>query len=175
MLPFFSETTYLTDIWVYQCCVRSRENAVPFSQNPFYRQSILQTKYWAGSSIFFIFAPLPREEGGGGFSEGRGVSLKSEEKGRKKGGGGVDAGKGSGAFLGGEEGSVGGANTVLFGIFAFFPVFFSVFWEFWWAHTVIFGIFAIFPVFFSVFGDFWWENPVLFGKKSSFYRVLQCF
>ena len=32
---------------------------------------------------------------------GGGISLKSEEKEGKKGGGGVDAGKGSGAFLGG--------------------------------------------------------------------------
>ena len=47
----------------------------------------------------------------------------------------------------------GGANTVLFGIFAFFPLFFSVFWELWWAHTVLFGISAIFPVF-SVFWGF---------------------
>ena len=36
--------------------------------------------------IFFSFAPLLREEGGGGVSEGRGNSLKSEEEGGKRGG-----------------------------------------------------------------------------------------
>ena len=50
--------------------------------------------------IFFIFAPLLSEEGGGG-SEGRGNFSKIRGKrGKKGGGGGVDAGKGSGAFLG---------------------------------------------------------------------------
>ena len=40
----------------------------------------------------------------GGVQRGGGISLKSEEKGEKGGGGGggVDAGKGSGAFFGGE-------------------------------------------------------------------------
>ena len=42
------------------------------------------------------------EEGGGGVQRGGGISLKSEEKGGKKGEAGVDAGKWSGAFLGGE-------------------------------------------------------------------------
>ena len=39
--------------------------------------------------IFFIFAPLLREEGqgGGGVQRGGGISLKSEEKGGKGGGG----------------------------------------------------------------------------------------
>ena len=55
--------------------------------------------------IFFFFAPLLREEGGGGGgSEGRGNFSKNRGKRRKKGGGGVDAGKGSGAFLGGRRG-----------------------------------------------------------------------
>ena len=40
----------------------------------------------------------------GGFRGEGGTSLKSEEKGgKKRGGGGVDAGKGSGAFLGGRD------------------------------------------------------------------------
>ena len=38
----------------------------------------------------------------GGFSEGRGNSLNQRKKGGKRGG--VDAGKGSGAFLGGRRG-----------------------------------------------------------------------
>ena len=51
--------------------------------------------------IFFIFPPFLREGGGGVRGEG-GIPLKSEEKRGTKGGGrgGVDAGKGSGHFLG---------------------------------------------------------------------------
>ena len=59
---------------------------------------------WAGSSDIFYFCPSSKGRGwgGGGVQRGGGLSLKSEEKGGKKGGGGVDAGKGSGAFLGGR-------------------------------------------------------------------------
>ena len=58
--------------------------------------------FWAGSSDIFIFAPLLREEGGGG-SEGReNFSKITGKRGKKGGGGGVDAGKGSGASLGGR-------------------------------------------------------------------------
>ena len=55
---------------------------------------------------YFLFLPLfqGKREGGGG-SEGRGNFSKIRGKGGKKGGGGgVDAGKGSGAFLGGRRG-----------------------------------------------------------------------
>ena len=53
--------------------------------------------------IFFIFPPFLREGGGGGVRGEGGIPLKSEKKGGQKGGGrgGVDAGKGSGDFLGG--------------------------------------------------------------------------
>ena len=57
---------------------------------------------WAGSSDIFYFCPSSKGRGWGGVQRGGGISLKSEEKGGKRGGGGgVDAGKGSGALLGG--------------------------------------------------------------------------
>ena len=55
--------------------------------------------------IFFIFAPLLREEGGGEVQRGGGISLKSEEKGGKKGGGGRCRKRIGGIFWG-EEGSL---------------------------------------------------------------------
>ena len=58
---------------------------------------------WAGSSDIFYFCPSSKGRGWGGVQRGGGTSLKSDEKGGKKGGGGgVDAGEGSGAFLGGR-------------------------------------------------------------------------
>ena len=59
--------------------------------------------FWAGSSDIFCFCPSSKGRGWGGGSEGRGNFSKIRgKKGEKRGGGGgVDAGKGSGALLGG--------------------------------------------------------------------------
>ena len=76
------------------------------AKSPFTTNTALTTPIsWAGSSDIFYFCPSSKGRGWGGVQRGGGISLKSEEKGGKRRGG-VDAGKGSGALLGGEEGSL---------------------------------------------------------------------